>query len=89
MSRIEYRSKEFPALAKLRMQARGLALVQGKTMAQVFIEALQLWMTQNCGEGMSQWYPLVEASDIQNAKKQRTASSLLPKNRMQSRVQAQ
>ena len=42
MARIEYRSKEFPELAKLRVQARGLALVQGKTMAQVFTEALQL-----------------------------------------------
>jgi len=47
MSRIEYRSKEFPQLAKLRTQARGLALMQGKSMAQVFIEALQLWIEHN------------------------------------------
>ena len=55
MSRIEYRSKEFPELAKVRRQARGLALVQGKTMAQVFIEALQLWIKHNCDEAMDQW----------------------------------
>jgi hypothetical protein len=49
MARIEYRSKEFPELARLRVQARGLALMQGKNMAQVFIEALQLWIQHNYG----------------------------------------
>ncbi|MHB8086311.1 MAG: hypothetical protein ACYDHZ_10835 [Dehalococcoidia bacterium] len=74
MARIEYRSKEFPELAKLRMQARGLALVQGKTMAQVFTEALQLWMKHNCGEGMNQmnpWYQLVESVDAPDKKNRR------------------
>lgn len=52
MARIEYRSKEFPQLAKLRTQARGLALMQGKTMAQVFIEALQLWLERNYSRKM-------------------------------------
>jgi hypothetical protein len=47
MPRIEYRSKKFPDLAKLRLQARGLGLLQGKTMAQVFSEALQLWIDHN------------------------------------------
>jgi hypothetical protein len=47
MSRIEYRSKEFPELAKLRLQARGLGMLQGKTMAQVFSEALKLWIKNN------------------------------------------
>jgi hypothetical protein len=74
MARIEYRSKEFPELAKLRVQARGLALVQGKTMAQVFTEALQLWMKHNCGEGMNQWYQLVDAADMPTTKSQRKAS---------------
>lgn len=80
MARIEYRSKEFPELAKLRVQARGLALVQGKTMAQVFIEALQLWIKHNYGEGMNQWYRLMERADVQSAKSQRTASNLVLKN---------
>ena len=74
MARIEYRSKEFPELAKLRVQARGLALVQGKTMSQVFTEALQLWMKHNCGEGMNQWYQLVEGADVKSAKSQRKNS---------------
>lgn len=47
MPRIEYRSKKFPELAKLRVQARGLGLLQGKSMAQVFSEALQLWIQRN------------------------------------------
>jgi hypothetical protein len=47
MSRVEYRSKRFPELAKLRMQARGLGLLQGKKMEQVFSEALQLWIEHN------------------------------------------
>ncbi len=47
MPRIEYRSKKFPELAKLRTQARGLGLLQGKTMPQVFGEALQLWIEHN------------------------------------------
>lgn len=50
MPRIEYRSKKFPAMAKLRMQARGVALLQGKNMAQVFSEALQLWIEHNYGQ---------------------------------------
>jgi hypothetical protein len=80
MARIEYRSKEFPELAKLRIQARGLALVQGKTMAQVFIEALQLWIKHNYGEGMNQWYLLMERTDMQSVKSQRTSSNLNLKN---------
>ena len=47
MPRIEYRSKRYPDLAKLRVQARGLGLLQGKTMVQVFSEALQLWIDRN------------------------------------------
>lgn len=47
MTRIEYRSKKFPELAKLRKQARGLALLQGKNMSQVFTEALLLWIEHN------------------------------------------
>ena len=88
MSRIEYRSKEFPELAKLRMQARGLALVQGKTMAQVFIEALQLWMQHNCSDGMNQWYQLMERPDAQGVKSQKTAGSVLSKNTMKNSLQA-
>ena len=36
--------KKFPELAKLRTQARGLGLLQGKAMAQVSSEALHLWI---------------------------------------------
>lgn len=88
MARIEYRSKEFPELAKLRIQARGLALVQGKTMAQVFIEALQLWMKHNYGEGMKECYRLMERADVQSVKSQRTASNLPLKNTMNNSLQA-
>lgn len=88
MARIEYRSKEFPELAKLRKQARGLALVQGKTMAQVFTEALQLWMKHNYGEGIDQWYRLMERADMQSMKSQRTASNLLVENTMNNSLQA-
>lgn len=75
MTRIECRSKEFPELAKLRIQARGLALVEGKTMAQVFTEALQLWIKRNYGEGMNDWYRSVERADVQSVKSQRTVSN--------------
>ena len=88
MARIEYRSKEFPELAKLRIQARGLALVQGKTMAQVFTEALQLWMKHNCGEGMNPWYQIMERADVQSVKSQRTAANLTLKNTMNNGLQA-
>ena len=78
MTRIEYRSKEFPELAKLRVQARGLALVQGKTMCQVFTEALQLWMRHNYGEERNQWYRLTERADVQGVNKRKAASNALP-----------
>jgi hypothetical protein len=89
MARIEYRSKEFPELAKLRIQVRGLALVQGKTMSQVFTEALQLWMKHNYGEGMNQWYQIMEredGADMQSLK--RTAANLTLKNTINKGLQA-
>jgi hypothetical protein len=88
MARIEYRSKEFPELAKLRMQARGLALVQGKTMYQVFTEALQLWMQHNCGEGMNQWYQFMETADVQSVKSRRAAANPTLKNTINKGLQA-
>jgi hypothetical protein len=85
MSRIEYRSKEFPELARLRMQARGVALVQGKTMAQVFIEALQLWMEHNCGEGMNKWYQLVGQVDEQSVRGRKPATGSAVKKTLNNR----